>query len=438
MIKYVDYRPIGAARQLFREKGPEVMLSGPAGTGKTRAGLEVLHARCCHYPDSRHLLVRKTRASLTSTALITYNQNVLPDGGAEVSYNGARYPNGSVIVFGGLDKSSKIMSSEYDSIYIPEATEVTEGDWEDLTTRLRWGRMPFQQIFGDCNPGPPTHWLKRRSLNGRLMMLESRHEHNPTLWDGKEWSERGKSYLRVLDALSGARKQRLRHGIWAAAEGMVYETWDPVTHLIDRFDIPATWPRIWGLDFGYTNPFVWQAWARDPDGRLYRYREIYMTQRLVEDHCATIRQICKTENEPLPVAIICDHDAEDRATFERHMGLPTRAAYKAISPGIQAVQNRLRKHGDGKPRLFLLRDSLVQRDQALDDLRKPCSTEEEIEGYVWPHTGSGKTLDVPVKRDDHGMDDMRYVVAAADGIDFDPSQQEHSIQVMDFYEISPI
>jgi predicted transcriptional regulator len=38
------------------------------------------------------------------------------------------------------------------------------------------------------------------------------------------------------------------------------------------------------VDFGYTNPFVMQWWAEDPDGRLYLYREIYRTRRLVEDH----------------------------------------------------------------------------------------------------------------------------------------------------------
>ena len=439
MIRYIDYRPIGAARELFFRRDPEVGLSGPAGTGKSRGAFEKQHWAANKYPGSRHLCVRKTRASLTTTGIITYRSNVIEgDDSVQLSYQEAKYSNGSVIVFGGMDKSSKIMSGEYDTIFYQEATEGSEGEWEDLTTRLRWGRMPYQQMLFDCNPGPPTHWLKRRSTSGKLVMLESRHEDNPTLWDGQQWTEKGKKYIAILDNLSGARKMRLRHGIWAAAEGMVYDTYDPALHVIDRFEIPQAWPRVWGLDFGYTNPFVWQCWARDPDGRLYMYREIYMTQRLVEDHCRQIKSICKAENEPLPVAIICDHDAEDRATFERHMNLPTRAAYKSISPGIQAVQNRLRKLGDGRPRLMFLRDSLVERDMSLDEIKKPCSTVEEIEGYVWPKSASGLLKDVPVKKDDHGMDDMRYIVAAADGIDYDPGEQEVAMQIMDPYEISSI
>jgi hypothetical protein len=77
---------------------------------------------------------------------------------------------------------------------------------------------------------------------------------------------------------------------------MVYEGWDRAVHLIDRFDIPADWRRIRSIDFGYTNPFVCQWWAIDPDGRMYRYREIYRTRRLVSDHAAEIRKLSAGES----------------------------------------------------------------------------------------------------------------------------------------------
>jgi uncharacterized membrane protein len=46
-------------------------------------------------------------------------------------------------------------------------------------------------------------------------------------------------------------------------------------------------------------------------------------------------------------ATVADHDAEDRATLERY-GVYTQPATKDVSPGIQAVQARLRRAGDGK------------------------------------------------------------------------------------------
>lgn len=464
--RYLDYQPAGAARELFGIRADEVIVSGPAGTGKSRGCLERGNAIAVHYPGSRGLIARKTRASLTNTTLVTFEQLVLlPDHADRITYRGLDYPNGSRIDFGGLDKASRIMSSEYDWIFVPEATELTEADWESLTTRLRWGVVPYQQLFADCNPAHPGHFLKRRANSKKTLMLESRHEDNPKLWStykawreslsagerkrkdnlavhpwtGKGWTPGGAKYIAKLDALSGSRYLRLRKGIWAAAEGLVYDQYDPAVNLIDRWHdeeekIPVVkpgWKRIWSIDFGYNNPFVWQAWAIDPDERMYRYREIYMTGRTVADHAAQIKDVCRRENEPAPIAIVCDHDAEDRATFERETGLATVPAFKIVSPGIQAVQNRIRKFGDGKPRLFLLRDSLVEIDTALQEARKPTCTEEEIEAYVWPQIKpemEGQKVDAPVKRDDHGMDDMRYAVAAVDRIWLDPSSGERELE----------
>lgn len=435
-MTFADYRPYGAARELFRQRGDEVILSGPAGTGKSRALLERLNAAMEKYGGARALLVRKTRTSLTNTTLVTYNQLVLPPGHANVTYQGATYTNGSQIDFGGMDKPSKIMSGEYDVVAVPEATELTENDWESLTTRLRWGRMPWQQMIADCNPSFPKHWLKQRANAGKAVMLESRHEDNPSLWDGQSWTEKGAKYIAKLDNLTGARFLRLRKGIWAAAEGMVYSDYDAAVHLVDRFEIPRSWHRIWSVDFGYTNPFVWQAWARDHDGRMYRYREIYQTQRTVAEHCQRIREL--TEGEPTPVVIICDHDAEDRATMERELKLLTGGAYKAIAPGIQAVQRRMKPAGDGKARIFFLRDSVEETDYALREAHLPTCTEEELEGYCWPTNTQGKHGEHPVGKDDHGMDAMRYAVAFFDSLASEPMRQDRTIGMSDRVVIARI
>lgn len=417
----VSYSPRGASRELFTRRDSELLISGPAGTGKSRSALEKLHLCASKYPGMSALMARKTLVSLTSTTLVTYTKRVLHPldgvtffGGSSQEPPHYRYPNGSRIVVGGMDKPSKIMSSDYDLIYIPEATELVEDDWESCTTRLRNWVMPFQQLMGDCNPGPPHHWLKKRADAAVITMLESRHEDNPELFDAAgSLTERGRDYIGKLDRLTGVRLLRLRKGIWAAAEGMVYaDVWDPALHLIDRRELPDEWPRYWVVDFGYTNPFCWQQWAEDPDGRLYREREIYMTQRLVEDHCKDILKV--TAKDPKPRAVICDHDAEDRATFERHAGVSTTAAHKAVSPGIQATASRMKVAGDGRPRLFFLRDSLVEIDRAHADAGHPTCTEEEVEGYVWDTSAGRKKGEEPLKKDDHGMDGTRYMVADRD------------------------
>jgi len=412
-----EWQPRGAADRLWDHREPEVLLAGPAGTGKSRGALEYVHHLACQHPKLRVLMTRKTRTSLTQSALKTWENQVLHPldrvtfRTTEQEY---RYPNGSTVVVGGLDKPSKIMSSEYDLAYVQEATELTEEDWESITTRLRAGILPWQQLVADCNPVQPTHWLKQRVDAGKTRLLESRHEDNPVLWDrvAADWTPGGRDYIAKLDALTGVRKERLRWGRWAAAEGLVYEGWDAAVHLIDRFAIPLSWPRYWVCDFGFTNPFCWQAWAADPDGRLYRYQEIYQTQRLVEDHARLVLQV--TAGEPRPQAVVCDHDAEGRATFEKYAEVTTTAAHKAVQEGVQAVAARLQRAGDGQPRVYLLRDSLVGRDAHRVEAKRPTCTEEEVDGYVWDTRQQRKRGEEPLKEDDHGMDCLRYLVAHVD------------------------
>ena len=211
------------------------MLSGPAGTGKSRACLEKLHFCAMKYARMRGLIIRKTRESLSEAALVTFEEKVLPAGspiaeGPRRNYRQVyHYPNGSEIVVGGLDKPGKIMSTEYDMIYVQEATELDLADWLALTTRLRNGVMPYQQVIADCNPDAPTHWLWLRGQRGVLSLLHSRHEDNPTLWRSGEWTEAGLVYLARLDQLGvlnletgereGDEYQRLRHGEWVQVPG---------------------------------------------------------------------------------------------------------------------------------------------------------------------------------------------------------------------------
>lgn len=435
-----DGRPIrrlqfyGRNRSPFSDRSSEVLLSGPAGTGKTMALLTKLFLAAEKYPRMRGLICRKTRASLTEAALVTWEEKILPEGhsaligptrGHRTTY---QFPNGSVIVVGGMDKAQKIMSTEYDLIYVQEAIELTEHDWESLTTRLRNNVMPYQQIFADTNPDRPTHWLKKRCDVGRTRIYDTRHEDNPGIFDQRtgRLTSTGEDYLKKLEALSGPRKLRLRHGRWVQSDGVVYDGWDPAVHVIDPKPIPRDWKRLLSIDFGFTNPFSCLWFAEDPDGRLYLYREIYKTRTMIRDHAREILRLSgalslKTRKadwdqptaEPRPWRIVTDHDSGERATLEEELGMLTEPADKAVQPGIQAVALRLRpdEDGDGRPRLFVFSTSLVKLDPLLVEAKKPTRLVEEFDGYVWSKNGK----DEPTKVDDHGLDALRYAVVAVDG-----------------------
>jgi phage terminase large subunit len=297
------------------------------------------------------------------------------------------------------------MSTEYDLIYVQEATELTEDDWEALTTRLRYGRLPYQQLLADTNPDTPTHWLKGRCERGATVLLQSLHTDNPALYDDQgEKTEAGATYLEKLEALTGVRRQRLLLGRWVAAEGVIYETFDSAIHVIDPFPVPSDWTRWWTVDFGFVHPFVFQWWAEDPDGKLYLYRELYRTHRTVDQHAADVAVFASAE--PRPRAVICDHDAEGRATLENALGIGTVAADKRVLEGIDAVQTRFRDR-----RCLIFKDCRVYRDPELVEAHKPTCTAEELPGYVW---ADFKTKEQPVKEQDDGCDALRYMVAQRD------------------------
>lgn len=409
----------GAAKEMVETvMEHQLMLSGPAETGKTIACCLKVHRLCMQYENVQAVIVRKVAADMVGSVIQTWQRVIA---GSDVTCFGGEKPQwydypktGSRVWIAGLDKAGKVLSSERDLIYVNQAEQVTLDDWETMSTRVtgRAGHVPHPQIIGDCNPGDPYHWIKQKASAGELKLLESRHRDNPTLYDPTtgEITAQGIQSLKVLHAMTGPRKLRLCDGIWAGAEGMIYEnSWDSAGNIADSRDIPESWKRYISVDFGFTNPMCIQWWAEDPDGRLYRYREIYHTQRLVEDHARDAKKL--SEGERIQV-VVCDHDAEGRATFEKYFGMKTTAAKKSVLEGIQATAARLRPAGDGKRRLFLLRGSLVERDQQLVKDRKPTCTEEEIEGYVWK---DGAKKEEPVDKNNHGCDATRYMVMHLDG-----------------------
>jgi phage terminase large subunit len=417
------YEPLGGARELFETRSPEVLICGPSGTGKSRAVLEKLNALCELHPGIRVLLCRKTRKSLTESVLVTYEKEVLPPGspvlsgpdrGNRTRYN---YSNGSEVVLGGLDEISRLLSSQYDVLAVNEATEITEDEWETLLTRLRNNRLrdsrtgeAWHQAIADCNPSHPQHWLKVRANRGQMEYIASRHTDNPTCSD---------DYLQRLSELTGVRRKRLYEGLWVAAEGLVYDTWDRDVHVCDAFGVPADWSRLRAIDFGFRDAFVCLWLALSPDGTLYVYRQWIRTGVLVEDAAAVIHGYSR--DEPI-IGTVCDHAAQERAVLER-CGIPSFPAQKDVLVGIQEVQARLRPGRDGRPRLQVHRNSVVERDASMQASKKPIGIAEEMESYCWSDPRPGGLLkEAPRDGNDHALDALRYACMAVRLVEYVQNQ----------------
>jgi PBSX family phage terminase large subunit len=423
----------GAMIKIWECLDQEILAEGPAGTAKTRTILEMLDFVARKYASARILVIRKTRTSMTHSVMATFERFVQrSDVHFHTTDQAYKYSNGSIIAVAGMDNPAKILSSEWDVIYWNEATEGTENEWETLSTRLRGGIVPFQQMIADCNPDVDSHWLNQRAASPKMTRIVTRHEDNPRYWDADkgEYTPEGERYVKgVLDKLSGVRLLRYRRGIWASREGLVYDGFDRAIHVIRRDQIPVLQTRFCAIDFGFSNAFVCQWWGLDNDGRMYLYREIYYTQRTVKVHSAQINALSGGDGI---AATVTDHDAEDRATLQEN-GIATIGAKKAIRPGIDAVMERLKVQGDGKPRLFIVEDALVEEDRSLRERGLPTCTLDEFGSYAWPVSKADRNdKEVPVDAYNHGMDALRYAVAYVDG--FNGMSNDEFIQLFQFQQ----
>ncbi len=415
------------SQSVFRSRANRVLCDGPLSTGKTRVLLEKMRECCLKYPGCRWLLARSFRKWLTNSALVTWEEKVVeagvlqPDKIHRSNRSEYRFKNGSIVVVAGLDDPQGVFSAEYDGAIIIEGIEVSQDTIEKVDGRLRFGKMPYQQLLMDCNPAHPTHHVKQMADAGWFHRLPMRHRDNPSLFlaDGT-MTRRGAEYMARLDGLQGVRRRRLRDGEWCQSDGVVWEGFDTAVHVIASFPIPSHWPRYWVIDFGHTNPSVLQWWAEDDDGRLYLYREIYMTKTRVSVLAelalkqvgawneTTGRIAWESATEPRPTIVIADHDAGDRATFEHVTQLATQPAEKAVNAGIQDAADRFAMAEDGRPRMFVFADALCHEPDAnLTEQHKPFRTSDELPAYVWDP--AAKKGERPLKVDDRGCDALRYI-----------------------------
>jgi len=293
----------GAALEVQSYRGLEWILSGPSETGKTVAALWLLDSLLRTTPLAQAALLRKVQTSIWGTVHVTWKRiqelrtflgeaPVDTFGGEQPQFY--RYQNGARLWIGGFDNPGKALSGERDWVYVNQAEELSEDDWQVLTTRAtgRGAVTATPMVFGDCNPSDENHWILRRTS---LKLFKSEHKDNPTLFDDDgKLTAQGVRTMGVLNALKGTLRKRLRDGIWCGVEGQFFEEWDEDRHTFpvnpkQKIVIPGDWP-IWGaLDYGYTHPTAFGFFTEDNDGRVLLLGEHVRNKWLPPLHCKAIR-----------------------------------------------------------------------------------------------------------------------------------------------------
>ena len=172
---------------LFADTHRYLVLKGGGGSGKSIfAGRKILE-RVTAEPGHRWLVCRKVARTLRESCfkqLLGQLSAHYPDCAYTINKSDMRiaFPNDSEILFAGLDDVEKLKSIyNITGIWIEEASELLESDFNQLDIRLRGETRFYKQMILTFNPISMMHWLKKRFFDrpdSRVRTHESTYKDN--------------------------------------------------------------------------------------------------------------------------------------------------------------------------------------------------------------------------------------------------------------------
>ena len=446
------YYPYGAMLKLFASMDASVKIAGGTyDAGKTYGLVAYMHFLALRYAGARMTFVHRSLNRVYRNIIPTYekflgykppSRDDNPEGRDVTRFGGERpeffeYPNGTRIYMNGLDKPQNLLSDFFDAGFVNQAELLPFAAWDELTARVseRAGVMPVAYLVGDCNPSVPNHWIRQQAKEGklefyRMSFLDNpeiieqgspelaefkrafRNDPDPKLLKKIEhlFTRSGERRVEKLKNLEGLRFKRGFLGLWASGEDLVFEGFDPETHIVDTTIMP-NWPRYLSVDWGYRDAASVIWWAHAPDDRLYAYKEIYKAGVIKPDLIELIKDNCDSYDRIRYAAV--DSADQDGVEQLRRAGFRVNEPKKDKVAQIQVVQKRLKVDETGQPAIFFLRDRLVHPpDEALKEKYLPVEVTDEFLSlsYSEKRTGNPQKDDAETDGEKHGIDGTSYLV----------------------------
>ncbi len=453
----LHYYPYGEMLKLFTSMETSVKIAGGTyDAGKTYGLVAYMHFLALRYEGARMTFVHRSLNRVYRNIIPTYekflgykppSRDDNPKGLEVTRFGGERpeffeYDNGTRIYMNGLDKPQNLLSDFFDAGFVNQAELLPFGAWDELTARVseRAGRMPIAYLVGDCNPSVPNHWIRQQAKEGKLEFYRMSFLDNPEIIE--QGSERLKDFkiafennpnkellkeiedlftpsglrrVEKLKNLEGLRFKRGFLGVWASGEGLVFEEFEPETHIVDTTIMP-NWKRYLSVDWGFRNPASVIWWALSPDDRLYAYKEIYKPGLTKPDLIRLIKKNCDPRYDRIQHAAVDSAD-QDGVEQLRRAGFRVNEPKKDRVAQIDAVKERLKKDPSGEPAIFFLRDRLVHPpDEDLKDDYRPVEVTDEFLSLSYAEKLKGtRRDDEDVVGDNHGIDGTSYLVQSLKG-----------------------
>ncbi len=288
-------------------------------------------------------------------------------------------------LFGGKDEGSAslIQGMTLSGVFLDEAALMPRSFVEQALARCS---VSGSKMWFNCNPDNPAHWFYnewiKKAKEKHALYVHFTMDDNPSL--SESLKER---YKRLY---SGTFYERFVLGKWTASQGVVYPMFSEKKHVYSG-DMQCE-KYVISCDYGTVNPSSFGLWGLS-DGVWYRLKEYYYSSkregisRTDEEHYTALEQLAGDRD--ISKIIVDPSAASFIECIRRHGRFRVVKAENDVISGIRNVstalgENRLRFH-----------------ESCRDIIR-------EFHLYSW-NEKSG--TDVPIKENDHAMDDMRYFVA---------------------------
>jgi phage terminase large subunit len=333
-------------------------------------------------PRIKILILRKTQPSLRVsvipqifTLLELYN---LRSRIVEVKQDRNLWsPVKGLIHFGGLDDPEKIRSTDWNVIWMEEATEFEYDDFINLKLRLStptYGTFR-NKLFMSFNPVDEYSWIKTKIADEQtedFIDIHSNYLYNPFL---------SEDYIRTVEMLQFQDPNYWRIfglGEWGKLEHIIYSNWTISPYLMDG-------ETIFGLDFGFNNPS--SLIQINVDGLEAGVQQKVYQSGLTNSDLIQKMNLAMTADQKSKCPIYADSAEPQRIEELNREGFWVVPANKSVKDGIDFVK---------RVRLRITDDS--------DNIKK------EVKGYSYRTDKNSRVLEEPIKFNDHAMDAIRYAL----------------------------
>ena len=304
-----------------------LVLCGGGGSGKSIfAGRKVLE-RCTTERGHRWLVCRKVARTLRDSCFAQLRSQ-LSD-----FYSGVNYrvlvgdmrieimDTDSEILFAGLDDVEKLKSI-YDitGIWVEEASEITEDDFNQLDIRLRTSYPHYLQMILSFNPISITHWLKRRFFDAEDPRA---YTHRSTYKDNRFLPEEAKRTLEDFKDKDPYYYSVYALGEWGVTGKTVFDG-ESVSKRLN--EVPK--PISEGLWESLTDNPRDAVWREEKNGPLKIYKQPE------EDHPYVIGADTSGEGSDFFVAQVLDNTTGEQVAVLRHQYDEDRFAEQLFCLGL--------------------------------------------------------------------------------------------------------